>query len=534
MEAHKYLDWDFQAHKELGLQDQEENVWSRERRLKERYIKKKMESILSKDIHCCQEKVGEIQQLLRNTGRNILITGKKITSKPSLWHLVVGSGSIYISHQGSSFKDVIRDSRKLWLEAFEHKIESDGLESVMDEWFEHERRDGLKWASLGKEALANMQDGFDIEVNQSDLPVTAVQCYNDTNVAVNTGHLGWRLWVRTSSRKGFGRHKAEQEKKKDQKLVRLIDGVSPSCTLSTGWGVNHLNVVGEREWEEKGEEILERAWAGTEMWPFISLDCEGAGIWYQIAWYGKQGLDIYIFGPGFFPIEMMILLESRNNFVIGRSVHDELGFILGRKSGWLGLDLAVVTRDLQYSDHVLTGLGELIRTATGQSVDKVKHPKKYSEDVKYKYGYIRVHNWSGPLDGPQLLYAAFDVVAPHIIMYDYMLNLLALRAVESLDERVTGFESVFKEKLKNLVDRQLDPKKQHVSHAVPVGIRDLETSFAALDLSKPIEEFLEGLGQDLPEERRLRMYEQIKVNGEEMRLKEKKQKVPKWMRHPGH
>ena len=119
-------------------------------------------------------------------------------------------------------------------------------------------------------------------------------------------------------------------------------------------------------------------------------------------------------------------------------------------------------------------------------------------------------------------------------MYDYMLNLLSLRAVESLDERVTGFESVFKEKLKNLVDRQLDPKKQHVNHTVPVGIRDLETSFAALDLSKPIEEFLEGLGQDLPEERRLRMYEQIKVNGEEMRLKEKKQKVPKWMRHPGH
>ena len=29
----------------------------------------------------------------------------------------------------------------------------------------------------------------------------------------------------------------------------------------------------------------------------------------------------------------------------------------------------------------------MIRTATGQSVDKVKHPKKYSEDLQNMYGY---------------------------------------------------------------------------------------------------------------------------------------------------
>ena len=37
--------------------------------------------------------------------------------------------------------------------------------------------------------------------NPADLPVTAVECYNDSHMAANTADLEWMLWVRTSKRK---------------------------------------------------------------------------------------------------------------------------------------------------------------------------------------------------------------------------------------------------------------------------------------------------------------------------------------------
>ena len=63
-EAHLYLEWDFHEHKQRGEGGKEDNVWNKQRLLIEKYIKYKMEVIISKEMDS-QAIVGEVQQLLR-------------------------------------------------------------------------------------------------------------------------------------------------------------------------------------------------------------------------------------------------------------------------------------------------------------------------------------------------------------------------------------------------------------------------------------------------------------------------------------
>ena len=478
----------------------------------------------------------------RNTGRDFLLAGK-MGGKLG-WHLVMGAGGIYVACHGLKFSGVVRNCRSLWLDKFRASVVNEGIDSVMASWFQTDILEEMDWVRLSMEARADESiKGFEIGIDLHKLPKTAIETLEKSEIKEQTEDIPWKLWIRTRKRTmgPIDEEKAKQDKEKGgRKLIDLLFEVKPSCTIGSGWGVENLWVVGEIEWESGGDEMMARAWRGVEIWPFIGLDCEGSGIWYQVCWYGQDSLEVVIFGPSFFPLEMMNLLECKRNWILGKNVHDELKYILDSKTGWNGLDLAVLTRDLKHSDHVHNGLGAMIESATGQNVDKIKNPKKYDQKVMFKFGYIRSHNWSRKLDGPQMAYAGFDVAAPHIIIYDYLLELLAERDIEDLDKRVTGFQDVFNDALKRMVDRELDCKKSHVMHAVPQSKRNLKTNHAAIELSIRIDEHLEGLAQELPEERRMRMVEKIKANGQEkwsgalqIWIRDGKHKIPPvWMKHP--
>ena len=475
--------------------------------------------------------------ICRNAGRDLMLAGKFVKDETgSFWQLVMGAGSIYVTSQGSIFIEVVRKCRSLWLDKVRAHVACDGIDSVMKAWFSQDLQNGLDWVRTAKEARANVDiKGFEVDIDVKQLPKIAVECLENSKLEKQTSTLPLKLWIRTRKRTKCDKdiEKLKKDQERERKVIDLIFDVAPSCTLVTGWGVENLWIGGEVEWETSGEEMMVRAWQGIEKWPFIGLDCEGSGIWYQVCWYGESGLEIAIFGPGFFPAEMMRLLESKNNWIVGKNVHDEISFLLGCKTGWYGLDIGVLTRDLLHSDHVCHGLGKMIESATGQSVHKVKNSNKLSGEEKLKYGYIRSHNWARQLDGPQLLYASFDAVAPHVIIYDYMMTLMCDREPKELESRVTGLGEVLEKTLNKMVDLILNNKKAHEVYEVSPLLRDPETCFAALDLSVKIEENLEGLGGELPEERRVRMMEQIKNNGQERWNTERMhKKVPYYMLHP--
>ena len=457
------------------------------------------------------------------------------------WYLVFGAGGIYVANPGQTFTGTLRKCRSLWLEKFRDSVSRQGMDSVMAAWFESDLLEGTSWITVVREARAN-ESSFEIQIDVSVLPQSAVDIFGNIETE-ELSSISWKLSLRARKRtmrdkdKGKAQHDKVRKEEIGRKLIDMMFEVKPSTIIERGVGIENLWVGGEIEWEINGEELMERAWKGIDMWPFIGLDCEGGGIWYQISWYGENGVEVVILGPSFFPSEMMELLEAKSNYVLGKNVHDELKFILDSKSGWNGIDLAVLTRDLKKSDHLHNSLGAMIGSATGQSFDKIKNPKKYDHRDRMKFGYIRALNWDRKLDGLQYTYAAFDVIAPHIIMYDYMCELVY---IEELESRFKSFKDYLHHFLNKLVDRELNPKKAHVMYAVPLDERDPRTGYAALDLSEEIEENLDGLGMEMPEERRVRMMETIKLNGEEkwrsakkIWVKNGKQKLPpQWMRHP--
>ena len=76
----------------------------------------------------------------------------------------------------------------------------------------------------------------------------------------------------------------------------------------------YLWIGGESEWETSGEELMVRTWQGVEKWPFIGLECEGRGIWYQVCWYGDSGLEVVNFWriPSYSPVLTLCICCSCN------------------------------------------------------------------------------------------------------------------------------------------------------------------------------------------------------------------------------
>ena len=87
-----------------------------------------------------------------------------------------------------------------------------------------------------------------------------------------------------------------------------------------------------------------------ERFPVLPLDSEGHDkVYYLVGWVGKDCLEVAIFGPYFVPKLVVNMLRLSHVYVVGRSVHSDIGFLLGRATGYRELDLSVLTLDLMDS-----------------------------------------------------------------------------------------------------------------------------------------------------------------------------------------
>ena len=98
---------------------------------------------------------------------------------------------------------------------------------------------------------------------------------------------------------------------------------------------------------------------------------------------GKDCLEVAIFSPYFVPKLVVNMLRLSHVYVVGRSVHSDIGFLLGRATGYRGLDLSVLTLDLMDScsdsQTMKTGLGTPAKEATAVTFDQIKNPRKKKE-----------------------------------------------------------------------------------------------------------------------------------------------------------
>ena len=127
----------------------------------------------------------------------------------------------------------------------------------------------------------------------------------------------------------------------------------------------------------------------------------------------------------------------------------------------------------------------MINDATGVCLDHIKKPK--SDTDKRKYSYIRHGHWARrTLDANQVVYMSLDVTGPHLIMFHFILNIVRKRGPGYLSVEVESWNDIIGKVLNRLVDRILDEKTQGCE--IPYELRNLEESFAALQLSKEIKE----------------------------------------------
>ena len=99
-------------------------------------------------------------------------------------------------------------------------------------------------------------------------------------------------------------------------IDRLMESIYEQCSLSSGTSAVSIWKVGEKHWESSKETVLDRVSKGIGRLPVIGLDSEGHGTYYQLGWVGETGLEAAVFGPGFFPQELMVILEDPQVYVV--------------------------------------------------------------------------------------------------------------------------------------------------------------------------------------------------------------------------
>ena len=136
------------------------------------------------------------------------------------------------------------------------------------------------------------------------------------------------VWLRLKKKGRAGVQKEGLWKqKKGQKLIKIVNEIRSTCLLEDNLVVSRLSVYDETSWTEHRGVVMARLWDSLKVWPFISYDGEGNGIWAQLGFYSPVGWECLVFGPGFFPVEAMEILESSKSVVVGKNIHEDLVWI---------------------------------------------------------------------------------------------------------------------------------------------------------------------------------------------------------------
>ena len=59
-------------------------------------------------------------------------------------------------------------------------------------------------------------------------------------------------------------------------------------------------------------ELLDSLNKGLTIMPVIGLDSEGGDVWFNLGWVGETDMVAMLVGPGFFPREIMEILERND------------------------------------------------------------------------------------------------------------------------------------------------------------------------------------------------------------------------------
>ena len=203
----------------------------------------------------------------------------------------------------------------------------------------------------------------------------------------------------------------------------------------------------------------------------------------QVSWVGAQHLEVVVLGPNFVPDEVSKVLQSDDTYVVGVNVHTDLARLLGRKTGYKGVDLSVVTRDLPNADLERCGLGQLIKETTGVSVDHLKNPSKAKEWARFKG--IRSHGWDKhPLPSKKVIYAAMDPALSIAVLYNYLQHWSeTIKTADKLRGKCLSWQVILDESIGAMVDRAYHVKKKKFRNFFQ---KNLRTHEAAMELSREL------------------------------------------------
>ena len=205
-----------------------------------------------------------------------------------------------------------------------------------------------------------------------------------------------------------------------------MSSISEQCLLAGGTGVGRIYRGGETQYETDGAEVLLRIKNGVSRFPVLSLDSEGKNNeYFQIGFVGESFLEAVVFGPLFFPKDVLDIMKQPHVYIIGRSVHEDIGKLFGKQSGCQGVDVGVLTLDLEDASEetrpMRTSLGALTHEATGVCMNHIKNARKDPNGKKF-IG-VRDRGWHKDKIGPQkIVYAALDVSLPFTIVFRYLVH----------------------------------------------------------------------------------------------------------------
>lgn len=545
-EALDYLGWSVKDHRTKGLNGEEENVWSRYSKLEEKFFAWQVDTYMQKiaRVDVDQSVVNSILNLLKNAQKSPVILTRQIQTsgkdKKDNLAVIVGIGDIWVVNVGiGGFESggttkLIMETVMSWVSNFKNKNELMGSEAVCN---------GLKGSSELQEFIAQkkLEDETVLFVNipETLVPYSAKESVLEMAKSRQFGH--WQCWLRTKNNRKRchpGKYMEIQRvtnfRKKGGKLVSLLGEIKFTCLLKNDSICGLLSVFDESTWLEQKDKVMDRAWSSVALWPFVSFDTEGCGIWFQVGFYGATGWECSVFGPCYFPVEMMEFLESELTIVTGKGIHEDLWWILGKSAGWRALDLAVWTRDLKFHGHEENGLKRQIQEAIGFNMKLLKSMKGQEKDIKERFGYIRSGNWATQtLDSRQLAYMASDVTLSGTVVFDRLVCTIMELGINVLDQHFSNLAEFVDPFVNKLIDRQWNDKKQHITHQVRPEKRSLVECIAGLELSVDV---AEGHGDDTKdEERRMKQQQLIVERGWETFRKGKiSQKIPgpMWCKNP--
>jgi hypothetical protein len=489
-----------------------EEHWNLE---KMQVISQNVEEIVKK-----KEQIGknELFGLIKNQsnkwGGTILMAGKLGAKNKAL--VVWAYDCLSSTFVGTNIEELAKTAKADWASKFIKQVEVLGVPTVLKRWWESEQ--SLESKALIEFMRTSHETSWTREFKASFIPDHVRKCMDDRFTDP------WMMIRQVTAYRNKKRDKERKEHFKTKSLEKhkILEEISKQCLIKSETSCYFIYKGGHKEWMVDGGEILLQLEEGIKRMPVIGLDSEGNGSWYQLAWVGMDGIEAAVLGLRFFPVillkhcywiyrlfflqkELMEILERPGVYIVGVDVHSELKELLGRKTGWSGVDLSTLTRDLPASNLKRPGLGEMILEATGVSV---RHIKCSNEKKDWnRFAYIRQRGWEEQsICHQKVVYAALDPAMSLVIVYNYVRH-HALR-YQKLDRKSEGItiKSLLSEALDNIVDRKYAQAKEHQKDFN----KNLATQEAALHLSKRI---TEDENINLDEEdgpRRERLYSDIR------------------------